>query len=214
MSKQTHQAIKKKYYDYVSVGSRTKQIVHLVAQHDKAAMLEQIIKKSDPQQTVIITKSKRKADALRTYLQTKEIQAFAIHGNHRALEYEATRVAFNTSEINILITTDKILQSLLLSNIQQIISYDLPIQADDYFTRLAYVDEIGEVISLVSPDEQGTLNIIEIKMKLDIPQEEIKEFLPTPLTAADETPQAPKDKKKKPRHRTQKVKKASKPKKQ
>ena len=197
---------KKKYYDNVNVGKRTKQVVYFAEQQDKAAMFEQFIKNSDKKQTVVVVKSKRRADELCTYLNSKDIKTTSIHGNHRKEHIEEAAEAFNTCKINMLITTDKILQSLELSDIEIIINYDLPHQHEDYFSRLILVDEVGESISFVSPEEEGYLAVIEIRLKNEIPQEVVEGFIPS----NDEVAHSTKDKKKKLRHRNKKTKKASK----
>lgn len=204
MSEQIKKPSKKKYFDNVSVGKRTKQVVHLVDQHDKAAMLEQLMKNTSNMQTVVITKSKRNADALHSYLKTKNINALAVHGNHRAEQLEEAAKAFNASELNIIITTDMILKALELKNIQLIVSYDLPIEYEEYYVRLAYVDEVGESILLVNPEEESTLQIIEMKMKMEISQAEVEGFIATELDLKNALRK--KDKKKKPRHTKQKKK--------
>lgn len=202
--------VTKRYYDYVSVGKRTKQVAYSVEQHDKTAMFEQFIKNSDKKQTVVIARSKRNADALNKYLQEKDITSTVIHGNNRAEQIEEAGKAFNASEINIIITTDMILKSLNLTNIEQIVSYDLPLKAEEYFVRLRYVDEVGESISFVSIDEEKVLETIEFMMKQEMPQEEVTNFSPTPAPQGKRLGQRFKDQKKKPRHSKKKVKKESK----
>lgn len=204
MSEQIKKPSKKKYFDNVSIGKRTKQVVHFADQHDKAAMFEQLIKNTPNKQTVVITKSKRNADALHSYLKAQSINALAVHGNHRAQQLEEASKSFNASQLNIIITTDMILKSLELKNIQLIVSYDLPIEYEEYFVRLAYVDEVGESILLVNSDEESTLQIIEIKMKMEILQVELEGFVATELDL--KKTHIKKDKKKKPRHRKQKKK--------
>ncbi|WP_373001941.1 helicase-related protein [Sulfurimonas sp.] len=204
MSEQIKKPSKKKYFDNVSVGKRTKQVVHFVEQHDKAAMFEQIIKNIPNKQTVVVTKSKRNADALHSHLKTQGIQALTVHGNHRAVQLEEATKAFNSSELNIIITTDMILKSLELTNIQLIVNYDLPIEYPEYFVRLDHVDEVGESILLVGPDDKSTLQIIEMRMKMEIPEEEVEGFVATEFDAKNT--QTKKDKKKKPRHRNKKKK--------
>ena len=199
MSEQIKKPSIKKYFDNVSIGKRTKQVVYFVQQHDKTTMFEQLIKNAPNKQTVVVTKSKSNADTLNSYLKTQNIQALAVHGNHRTEQLEDASKAFNASELNILITTDMILKSLELKNIQLIINYDLPIQPEEYFVRLAHVDEVGEAISLVDPEENGILQIIEMKMKLEIPEEEIEGFVTTSAPLK-------KEKKKKLRHRKKKKK--------
>ena len=190
------QPTKKKYYDYISVGNRTKQEVYFVEEHDKHQLFELFIQKNPNKKTVIITKSKRKADELTAYLRTKAIIATTIHGNHRKEQIEKTAISFNNGEINLLITTEMILFSLELQNIEMIINYNLPLQPENYFKSLRYVDEIGSSISFVNAEDEKILDIIELMMKYNIPQIEIEEFEHTPLPKTIK-----KDKVKKPRHK-------------
>ena len=195
----------KKYYDNVNVGKRTKQVVYYSEQQDKPAMFELYLNRNEKKQMVVVVKSKRRADELYTYLNSKDIKATAIHGNHRKEQVDKAEDEFNSSTINMLITTDKILQSLELKNIQTIINYDLPSEHVDYFDRLILVDEVGESISFVSSEEEGYLAIIEVRLKNEIAQEFLEGFEPT-----ENLTHSTKEKKKKPRHRNKKTKKVSK----
>ena len=64
----------KKYYDYISVGNRTKQEVYFVEQHDKPVHFELFLKENPPLKTVVICKSKKSADILGNYLKDKSIK--------------------------------------------------------------------------------------------------------------------------------------------
>lgn len=197
----------KKYYDNVSVGKRTKQAVYLCEANDKAGMFEHYIKTGEKKQSVVVARSKRRADELSAYLKGKNITAAAIHGNSRAEQVEEAAKTFNAGELNILITTDMILHSLELQNIQRVVNYDLPSVHEDYFSRLILVDGAGESISFVSPEEEGFLGIIEMRLKNVIPQEELEGFTPI---GSDEVAHPLKEKKKKPRHPKKKTKTATK----
>ena len=163
-------------------------------------MFELLLKNSDKKQTVVLTRSKKNADELADYLKSKEIKAVSIHGNHRAEKINDARLSFNVGETTILITTDMILKSMELTGIERVISYDLPLVPQEYFARLILVDEVGESISFVSPDEEGTLETIEFLMKCEMKELELEEFSPTPAPRKEK-------KKKKPRHTKKRVKK-------
>ena len=197
----------KKYFDYMSVAKRTKQVAFIVEQHDKTAMFEQFIKNSDKKQIVVLMTTKRKADEVSKYLKTKDIPATAVHGNHRTEQIEAAAKAFNASEINIIITTDMILKTLNLTNIELIVNYELPLDVQEYFVRLNYVDEIGESISFVSTDEKNILEAIEFMMKQDMLKENVKDFSPTPAPQGVIPGQLSRNKNKKPRHKKKKARK-------
>lgn len=210
MPEQTDQPNYKQFNDPASVARRYKQKIHRVARKDKAAMLAHIIKSSGCEQAVVITKTKRDADALCGYLVTQGLNAAAIHGSKRAEENEAAAKAFAEGGVNILITTDMILQGLGQRSPALMVSYDLPTEPEHYINRLGCLDEGGQAIALVSPDEQSLLEAIEWVTKLEIPQVEVEDFAAT--QEGDAAPQRTKDLKKKPRHRTQRRKTGSKPK--
>jgi len=198
------QAAIKQYNDPISVAKRAKQKLYLVPQSDKSAMLEQIIRSLGKTQAVVIIKTKRSADTLETYLQTRDINAIAVHSNKGKQACEAGAKAFSEGEIDILITTDMILQSLALTGIEHMLGYDLPLEPEHYLSRMGCMSETGEAISLVSEEEETLLFLIERKMRQEIVQEELEGFIPTP--ESEEVPKRPKTHKKKPRHKKTKSK--------
>lgn len=202
--KTDEQASPKIYNDPISVAKRSKQKLYLCAQGDKNAMLEQIIRSLNKAQALVITKTKRGADALSSYLQTRDINAVSVHSNSGKQACEAGAKAFNEGEIEILITTDMILQSLELIPVKNMLSYDLPIEPEHYLYRVGCMREEGEAVTLVSEEEETLLFLIERAMRQEIPQEELEGFVPT---VSDEKPQqTAKSQKKKPRHKKQKSK--------
>lgn len=190
----------KKYYDFISVAKRTPQAVYFIAQHDKNRALELLLQKAVTKQRVVVCKSKKSADALHEYLDSKAMKSLAIHGNHRTEQIDDARRSFIVGETQLLITTDMILKSLELKNIEQIISFDLSLDTQDYFYRLRQVDELGESIVFVSSDDEKIFETLEYTMRSEMQEKEIEGF--TPSTAPKKQ-----KKKKKPRHSKKKVKK-------
>ncbi len=209
MPEQTEQPTQKIYYDPISVAQRTKQKFHLVANSDKAAVLAHIVKNSTDVHAVVITKTKREADALSAYLNKQEVSTASVHGSKRAEENETSTKAFEDGELTVIITTDMILQSLELSNISHLISYDLPSEPKHYLNRVDCLNERGEAIAFVSEEQEVELLDIERVMRQEIPEEKIEGFVATSEPQAHTTPQRTKDRTKKPRHRKQKRKAAS-----
>ncbi len=197
--------VKKKYYDYISVGKRTSQESYFVQQHDKNRLLNELQERFITKQTLIVVKNKRSADALVTFFKELSLtNALAIHGNHRASQIEEAALTFNNKELNILITTDRILETLALKNVELLINYDLPFEHTDYFKRLLLVDEIAESISLIDPEDENALASIEMMMKCEMTEKELEGFEHTPRANFSK-----KNRVKKPRHN--KKKKVAKP---
>jgi superfamily II DNA/RNA helicase len=88
MSEQTDTAKEEIYYDQRSVALRTTQSICFVKEHDKASMLGLLLNDYKEKQVIIVVKSKKKADALSTFLISKEFNATAVHGNHRQTQQQ------------------------------------------------------------------------------------------------------------------------------
>ena len=208
MSQQAEQTDKPKkiYYDQRSVALRTPQVAYFVQEHDKIAMLDLLLGQYENTQSVIVVKSKRKADQLSEFFNSKNFKALAVHGNHRAEQQLEAATRFNLCAINILITTDTILETLELKDIKLLLSYDLPLIPQVYYNRLAYMNELGSAIALVSPEDDKALSAIEFNMKAEIQAKELEGFTPTPIPQGNRLGGKVKDKKKKPRHKKVKAK--------
>jgi hypothetical protein len=81
-------------------------------------------------------------------------------------------------------------------DIDIVLNYDLPMEVVEYFKGLALVDERGEGISFVDPDDEAILAAIEQKMKHVMDEVEHEGFLHTKAEQKEI-----KDKTKKPRHK-------------
>ena len=193
------------YHDQRSVALRTTQSIYFVKEHDKISMLGLLLNDYKEMQVVIVVKSKKKADALSTFLLSKEFNAIAVHGNHRESQQQEAATKFNDGTLNIIITTDMILKTLALENIKLLLSFNLPDTPQEYYNRLALMKELGVGMALVSPEEEHSLVDIESNMKEEIEEKTVEGFIET--AAPNYATKSKKDKRKKPRHRKNKVKK-------
>ena len=202
MSESTDKPKETIYYDQRSVAIRTIQTIYFAKEHDKASMIALLLNDYKKMQVVIVVKSKKKADALSQFLNSKEFNTTAIHGNHREAQQKEVATKFNLGTLNIIITTDMILKTLELENIKLILNHDLPNDAQEYYNRLALMKELGSSIALVNPEDELFLSEIEHNMKQEIEEKILEGFVAT------ETPiHTKKDRKKKPRHKRNKVRK-------
>ncbi|PHS31971.1 MAG: helicase [Sulfurovum sp.] len=204
MPEQTDTPQEEIYYDQRSVALRTTQSIYFVQEHDKASMLGLLLNDYKGTQVVVVVKSKKKADALSAFLNAKEFNTTAVHGNHRQAQQQKAATEFNLNSLNVIITTDMILKTLALENIKLVLSYDLPDITQDYYNRLAFMKELGVAMALVSPEDEPLLSDIEYNMKKEIEEKVLEGFVASkaPSHAGNK-----KDRTKKPRHRRNKVKK-------
>jgi ATP-dependent RNA helicase RhlE len=197
MSEETVKPVKK-YYDNISVGQRTNQVIYFVEQHDKPVHLDLYMQETPSVKTVLLVKSKKTADSLATFLKEKNLNAVVTHGNHRAAQIEETLKAFHDGDVNLLVTTNAIFAAHEFSDVKRVINYDLPQECEQYFKSLRLVDEVGESVSFVSSAEEKMLDTLEYLMRHDIPRKEIDSFTHTAMPSESTSL---KDKTKKPRHK-------------
>ena len=205
MSEEKDTPKEKIYYDQRSVALRTPQSVYFVKEHDKVAMLGFILNDYQDMQVVVVVKSKKKADALSEFLNSKELSAKAVHGNHREVQQKEAASRFNEGSLNIIITTDMILKTLELKNIKLVLSHDLPDNPQDYYDRLALMKELGSAVALVASEDEGYLSDIEFNMKAEIEEKTCEGFVAS--EASSQIEKTKKNRKKKPRHKKNKVRK-------
>ena len=210
MPDQTDQPAYKQFNDPVSAAKRSNQKVYLAASGEKAAMLAHILQSGDYARSVVVTKTKRDADTLEAFLHSQDIKAAALHGNKSAEERTALAKAFTEGELDILITTDMVLQALGLKELSHVISYDLPAEPEHYLLRLGCMGEKGQAVALVAPEENSLLYAVERSMKRAIPQGKLEGFIPA-TTGESGAQQREKARKEKPRHRVEGRKGGSKP---
>ena len=208
MPESTEETGHKIFNNPVSIAKRSNQKVHLVAREHKASMLAHIITSGSYGTTVVVTKTKHGADELEAYLKSQDVKAVAIHANKSKSECEAAAEAFKAGESNILITTDMNLQALGIKNLEHVVSYDLPDEAEHYLYRMGCMGEKGQAIALVSPEENALLYAIERTIKRAIPQEKVEGFQAETSEGPDARPKKRKDK---PRHRVENRKTGPKP---
>lgn len=206
MSEELEETTEKLYYDALSVARRTSQKIHLVNEHDKNALVLHLVTSTKQTSVIVVTKTKRQADELCSYLQKNELKALSIHSNKSAKETTSSVESFNKNETTVLIMTDMSLQAQSFPVINEMISYAIPAEPSYYYERLAALQEKGEGISLVSDEEHGLMDAIEWAMKVEILKEEPAGFTSSPKPEAQEKAK----KAKKPRHKKSKTKKDNK----
>jgi len=189
----------KLYYDPLSVSRRTSQKRYCVQEHDKLELLLTLIEKNHYKNLVVMTKTKKGADTVKLFLSEKGINSSVMHANRSKQECEEAAKAFNAQTCEVLICTDKVFQSYELRGIKYMISYNLPLDVQDYYTRLVSMHEAGEGISFVSEEEKYISDTLQWAMKIEIPEVTEEGFTPTQKPEAKLF-----QKRKKPRHKKSK----------
>ena len=179
-----------------------KQWICPVDKKQKSAVLHHLIRENDWQRVLVFSKTKRGANKLTQYLETKGISAVAIHGNKSQNARTKALASFKNGNTRILVATDIAARGLDIDQLPQVINFDLPNVAEDYIHRIGRTGRAGakgQAISLVSADEFKELSAIEHLLKQQLERRVIERFEPVhdvAVTRLDKPPKRPKKPKK------------------
>jgi ATP-dependent RNA helicase RhlE len=147
--------------------------VHLVAQGDKRAMLSHLLlqDRASPQ-TLVFTRTKHGANRLADQLARDGLQCAAIHGNKSQSARTRALEDFKEYRVQVLVATDIAARGLDISELPQVVNYELPHVPEDYVHRIGRTGRAGcagQALSLVSDDERDRLKAIERVLGRRIP---------------------------------------------
>ena len=147
-----------------STAKTVKQWIYPVEKKDKAELLMQLIEDNNWQQVLVFSKTKHGANKLTKLLESNKISAAAIHGNKSQGARTRALADFKAGEVRVLVATDIAARGIDISQLPNVVNFDLPKVAEDYVHRIGRTGRAGadgQAVSLVSHDEFKELQAIE-----------------------------------------------------
>jgi len=139
--------------------------VHLVEQGDKRAVLSHLLREgAATPQTLVFTRTKHGANRLAEQLSKDGIECAAIHGNKSQNARTKALADFKDYKVQVLVATDIAARGLDISELPQVVNYELPHVPEDYVHRIGRTGRAGstgQALSLVATDEKDRLRAIE-----------------------------------------------------
>ncbi|HET7202774.1 MAG TPA: DEAD/DEAH box helicase [Steroidobacteraceae bacterium] len=138
--------------------------VHLVSQGEKRAVLSHLLKAGANPQTLVFTRTKHGANRLADQLARDGLECAAIHGNKSQSARTRALDDFKAYKVQVLVATDIAARGLDITELPQVVNYELPHVPEDYVHRIGRTGRAGctgQALSLVSDDETDRLRAIE-----------------------------------------------------
>ena len=113
---------------------------------------------------LVFSRTKIGADRLARRLAAAGIRCIALHADRTQDQRRSAVEGFRGGTYNVLVATDIAARGLDIDGIHTVINYELPDSADAYVHRVGRTgraDEVGQAITLVSPDERQALALLE-----------------------------------------------------
>jgi len=156
-----------------------RQVVYPVDAGRKQALLLHLIEKERMQQVLVFTRTKHRANHLAEQLHRCGKRADALHGSKSQGARTQALERFRSGSIQVLVATNLAARGLDVKGISHVVNYEIPEAPEDYIHRIgrtARAEATGDAISLMSPNERGSIRDIERLMGQTIPRIVLKEF--------------------------------------
>ncbi len=149
-----------------------KQGVHLVFDNQKEQLLKYLIDERKEYDSIIVfTSAKDKVSQIARYLSRNGIKASGISSNLDQDQREEVLLKFRSKRTRVLVATDVMSRGIDIKEINMVINYDAPRDAEDYVHRVgrtARANTKGEAITLINPKDMQKLSKIERLIEKEI----------------------------------------------
>ena len=148
------------------------QGVYLAFDTQKEALLKHVIdNRKDYTSIIIFTSAKDKVSQIARYLSRNGIKAKGISSNLDQDQREEVLLGFRSKRTRVLVATDVMSRGIDIKEINMVINYDAPRDAEDYVHRVgrtARANTKGEAVTFINPKDMQRLAKIEKLIEKEI----------------------------------------------
>lgn len=145
----------------------SKNIDHFVAfveMDDKRFFLERIINEHPESKILVFVRTKVRAERVFSALERMGIKSQTLHGDKEQKDRLSALNDFKSGKVKVLIATDISARGIDIANVDYVVNYDLPEQAENYVHRVGRTGRgtnKGNAVSFCSTEEKTILAEIE-----------------------------------------------------
>lgn len=159
------------------------QALYLAFDNQKGPLLKHILSsRKDYSSIIIFTSSKLKVNEIVRSLRKSGFPATGVSSNLTQDEREEVLRGFRSKRIRIIVATDVMSRGIDIKDLNLVINYDTPRDAEDYVHRIgrtARANTKGEAITLVNEKDMRNIAEIETLIEATIPRIDLPEELGT-----------------------------------
>lgn len=162
------------------------QMAYDVYELQKLQLIKQLFSENPPQRAIVFAGSKLKVKELARALKGVNIKLGEMHSDLDQTKREDIMLKFKAGHINVLVATDIVSRGIDVDDIDLVVNYDVPHEAEDYVHRVgrtARAGRGGAAITFVSEKDGGKMRQIERLLERKVERSQ--------LPAGMESPTAP-----------------------
>ncbi|MDZ4168759.1 MAG: DEAD/DEAH box helicase [Coriobacteriia bacterium] len=155
------------------------QAIMPVEQSQKPELLAALIESRGADRVLVFTKTKARADLVRTILDRLGLNVAVMHADRTQQQRDSALARFSEGKVDVLVATDIIARGIDVSEIDHVVNYDVPENPEDYVHRIGRTGRAGAsgyALTLVGPDEITQLREIEYMLGKILPSKDVEGF--------------------------------------
>jgi len=140
------------------------QFAYEVPPHLKSALLLHLLGDPKFDTVLVFTRTKHGADKIARRLESSGIKTGTIHSNRSQNQRLRALKDFKSGAVRVLVATDIAARGIDVDGISHVVNYDFPMHSEDYVHRIGRTGRahaIGDAISFITPEDQGSLRSLE-----------------------------------------------------
>ncbi len=156
---------------------RVKQCIYFPSNTEKLPLLIGLLRRLDARRTLVFVNMKRDAEQVAAFLSVNGIQAEAMSGDVPQRKRQRMLKDFQTGSLPVLVGTDVASRGLHIPDVEYVVNYDLPQDAEDYVHRIgrtARAGATGNAVSFGCEHYVMTLPEIEEYIGMKLPVEAVE----------------------------------------
>ena len=150
---------------------KIKQNAFVCYDYQKLPLLEELFKLNFPQKVIVFASSKNKVKDLATALRKKKYKVAEMHSDLDQNQRDNVMLDFKSGKVNVIIATDIISRGIDIDDIDTVINFDVPTEAEEYVHRIgrtARADKEGTGITFINEKEIGKFKKIEKLLEKEV----------------------------------------------
>ncbi|MGH7335094.1 MAG: DEAD/DEAH box helicase [Candidatus Rokuibacteriota bacterium] len=138
--------------------------VYPVPRELKSGLLLELLRGASLRSVLTFTRTKHRANRLAEFLARHGVASDRIHGNRSQAQRTQALAQFKGGRLRVLVATDVAARGIDIAGLSHVVNFDVPAGPEDYVHRVgrtARMEALGDALTLVSPDEEAGLRVIE-----------------------------------------------------
>ncbi len=159
---------------------KIEQKAYVCYETQKLPILKSIFKENKPERVIVFSSSKLKVKELARVLKKEKYNIGEMHSDLDQDKREDVILDFKSGKINVLVATDIVARGIDIDDIEMVVNYDVPHEAEDYVHRVgrtARADREGKAVTFISDKDIYKFKQIERLLEKEVLKETIPEGL-------------------------------------